>query len=45
MTFDGDFHVHTCLSPYADLVMVLNALATRFEKTGIEWIVVTDRNS
>ena len=45
MTFNGDFHVHTCLSPCADLAMVPNVLAARFEKAGVEWIAVTDHNS
>ncbi len=45
MIFTGDFHVHTCLSPCADLTMVPNALAMRFEKTRVEWVAITDHNS
>lgn len=45
MIFTGDFHVHTCLSPCADLTMVPNMLATRFEKAEVEWIAITDHNS
>ncbi|MGC9213392.1 MAG: PHP domain-containing protein [Athalassotoga sp.] len=41
----GDFHVHTCLSPCADITMVPNEMAKRFSYHGIEWIGITDHNT
>ncbi len=41
----GDFHVHTCLSPCADITMVPNEMAKRFSNHGIEWVGITDHNT
>ncbi len=45
MRFKGDFHIHTCLSPCADITMVPNAVARELERTGVEWVAITDHNS
>ncbi len=45
MIFKGDFHIHTCLSPCADITMVPGAMASAFEKAGTEWVAITDHNS
>ncbi|BBJ27953.1 PHP domain-containing protein [Athalassotoga saccharophila] len=41
----GDFHVHTCLSPCADITMVPNEMAKRFFHHGIEWVGIKDHNT
>lgn len=43
--FHCDFHIHTCLSPCADITMVPNVVGERLQKAGIDWIAVTDHNS
>ncbi len=45
MRFKGDFHVHTCLSPCADVTMVPNEMAKRFVRCGVDWVGITDHNS
>lgn len=45
MRFKGDFHVHTCLSPCADVTMVPNEMAKRFSSCGVDWVGITDHNS
>lgn len=45
MIFKGDFHIHTCLSPCADITMVPRAVASAFERVGTEWVAITDHNS
>ncbi len=45
MRFKGDFHVHTCLSPCADITMIPNEMAKRFVKAGVDWVGITDHNS
>jgi len=45
MKFKGDFHVHTCLSPCADVTMVPNEMARRFSECGVDWVGITDHNS
>ncbi|OAA25541.1 PHP domain-containing protein [Kosmotoga sp. DU53] len=43
--FSCDFHVHTCLSPCADITMTPRAVAEVLTEKGIDWIAVTDHNS
>lgn len=45
MRFKGDFHVHTCLSPCADITMVPNEMAKKFAYYGIDWVGITDHNT
>ncbi len=45
MKFKGDFHIHTCLSPCADLTMVPNELAKKLVSCEIDWVAITDHNS
>ncbi len=45
MIFKGDFHIHTCLSPCADITMVPGTVASALEKVGTEWVAITDHNS
>lgn len=44
-TFKADLHVHTCLSPCADLEMSPRAIVTRALEKGIDLIGITDHNS
>ncbi len=43
--FDCDFHIHTCLSPCADISMVPGAVGKKLSELGINWIAITDHNS
>ncbi len=43
--FNADFHIHTCLSPCADLTMTPNNIGEALSRFGIDWISVTDHNS
>ncbi len=45
MIFKGDFHIHSCLSPCAEITMVPGAVASALEKIGTEWVAITDHNS
>lgn len=44
-TFKADLHVHTCLSPCADLDMSPRAIVDRSVELGIDMIAITDHNS
>ncbi len=44
-TFKADLHVHTCLSPCADLDMSPRAIVRRSVELGIDMIAITDHNS
>ncbi len=44
-TFRADLHVHTCLSPCADLDMSPRAIVNRALGRGIDVIAITDHNS
>ena len=43
--FNADFHIHSCLSPCADLSMTPRFLARRLSELGIDWVAITDHNS
>lgn len=43
--FSCDFHVHTCLSPCADITMTPVAVAETLTEKGIDWIAITDHNT
>ena len=43
--YDCDFHIHTCLSPCADITMVPGVVSERLTKLGIDWISITDHNT
>ena len=43
--FKADFHIHTCLSPCADIAMTPRAIAERLIRFGIDWIAITDHNT
>jgi|UniRef100_A0A7V3RF68 PHP family Zn ribbon phosphoesterase len=45
MRFKGDFHIHTCLSPCADITMVPNEVAKKLVLYGVNWVSITDHNS
>ena len=40
-----DLHLHTCLSPCADLTMVPSAFAEKLEEKNVDWIAITDHNT
>jgi PHP family Zn ribbon phosphoesterase len=43
--FNADLHIHTCLSPCAEIDMSPLAVVKRASETGIDIIAVTDHNS
>jgi len=43
--FKADFHIHTCLSPCANITMTPGAIAERLIRHGIDWIAITDHNT
>jgi len=43
--FYCDFHIHTCLSPCADITMVPNVVGEKLQEVGIDWVAITDHNS
>ena len=43
--FYCDFHIHTCLSPCADITMVPNVVGEKLQEVGIDWIAIVDHNS
>ncbi|MBN2220077.1 MAG: PHP domain-containing protein [Kosmotogaceae bacterium] len=45
MSFLCDFHVHSCLSPCADITMTPKEIASVCVSKGIDWIAITDHNS
>ncbi len=44
-TFKADLHIHTCLSPCADLDMSPSAIVRQAAKSSIDIIAITDHNS
>lgn len=44
-SFFCDFHIHSCLSPCADITMTPNEIARVCCERGIDWIAITDHNS
>lgn len=44
-TFNCDFHIHTCLSPCADLDMHPQALVEKILEAGLDLIAICDHNS
>ncbi|MEN6621717.1 MAG: PHP domain-containing protein [Smithella sp.] len=44
-TFNCDFHIHTCLSPCADLDMHPQALVEKILESGLDLIAICDHNS
>jgi 3',5'-nucleoside bisphosphate phosphatase len=44
-TFKCDFHIHTCLSPCADLDMHPRALVERAREAGLDIVAICDHNS
>ncbi len=45
MMLKADFHVHSCLSPCADLTMTPNEIGKRLKSAQIDWVAITDHNS
>ncbi len=45
MTFRGDFHIHSCLSPCAHISMTPHEVAKALSRAGVEWAAITDHNS
>ncbi|MGC9322128.1 MAG: PHP domain-containing protein [Kosmotogaceae bacterium] len=45
MSFLCDFHIHSCLSPCADITMTPHEIASVCVSKGIDWISITDHNS
>ncbi len=43
--FKADFHIHTCLSPCADLTMTPNQIVQKLIENHIDWAAVTDHNT
>ncbi|HOO33529.1 MAG TPA: histidinol-phosphatase [Thermotogota bacterium] len=43
--FRADFHIHSCLSPCADLTMTPNQVAQKLVENHIDWAAITDHNS
>ncbi|MFO7881812.1 MAG: PHP domain-containing protein [Kosmotogaceae bacterium] len=43
--YDCDFHIHTCLSPCADITMVPGTVGERLSELGIDWVAITDHNT
>ncbi|UCD34673.1 MAG: PHP domain-containing protein, partial [Nitrospiraceae bacterium] len=44
-SFRADLHIHTCLSPCAELEMSPSAIVARALQLGIDIIAITDHNS
>jgi len=44
-TFRADVHIHTCLSPCADIDMSPKAIVEQAEKKGLDIIAICDHNS
>ena len=40
-----DFHVHSCLSPCADITMTPGVVGKALNRKGVDWIAITDHNS
>src|SRR6056297_265164 len=40
-----DFHIHSCLSPCADITMTPNQVAKKLMENHIDWAAITDHNS
>jgi PHP family Zn ribbon phosphoesterase len=45
MILRGDFHIHSCLSPCADLAMTPNEIGKRLQNAQVDWVSITDHNS
>ncbi|KUK80913.1 MAG: PHP domain protein [Mesotoga prima] len=45
MQFLCDFHIHSCLSPCAEITMTPGEIAKVCVSRGIDWIAITDHNS
>jgi PHP family Zn ribbon phosphoesterase len=43
--FKADFHIHTCLSPCADITMTPGTIAEALSQKGLDWVAITDHNS
>ncbi|WP_290666422.1 PHP domain-containing protein [Kosmotoga sp.] len=43
--FYADFHIHSCLSPCAEITMTPAVVGKRLQELGIDWIAITDHNS
>lgn len=43
--YRADFHIHSCLSPCADLTMTPNQVVKKLLENHIDWAAVTDHNS
>lgn len=43
--FSADLHIHTCLSPCAELEMLPELIVQRAQELGLQMIAVTDHNS
>ncbi|OAA31916.1 histidinol phosphatase [Kosmotoga arenicorallina S304] len=43
--FYVDFHIHSCLSPCAEITMTPAVIGKRLQEIGIDWISITDHNS
>ena len=43
--FSGDLHIHTCLSPCADLSMLPEEIVSRAKSQGLDVIAICDHNS
>ena len=44
-SFQCDFHIHSCLSPCADITMTPGEIESVCVRKGIDWIAITDHNS
>src|SRR5512136_751177 len=44
-TWSADLHIHTCLSPCAELEMYPNNIVKRAIKKGLDMIAICDHNS
>ncbi len=40
-----DFHIHSCLSPCADITMTPGVMGQRLKELGVDWIAIADHNS
>jgi len=45
LSFLCDFHIHSCLSPCADITMTPREIASVCVSKGIDWVSITDHNS
>lgn len=43
--YSADLHIHSCLSPCADILMLPNLVAEKLKNNGIEIASITDHNS